>query len=69
VHAIRSIAKEPVPNEVLKASGVDSLEFGAEYIIPKPMDPRLLPRIARAVAEAAVESGVAQIDMPENYMR
>ena len=69
VHAIRGIAKEPVPSEVLKAAGVESLEFGAEYIIPKPMDPRLLPRIARAVAEAAVESGVAQIDMPEDYMR
>ncbi|TMO80353.1 malate dehydrogenase, partial [Pseudoalteromonas ruthenica] len=66
VHAIRGIAKEPVPSEVLKAAGVEALEFGAEYIIPKPMDPRLLPRIARAVAEAAIESGVAQIDMPED---
>ena len=69
VAAIRGIAKEPVPKQVLKSVDVESLEFGAEYIIPKPMDPRLLPRIARAVAEAAVESGVAQIDMPENYMR
>ena len=69
VEAIRSIAKEPVPAEVLKAAGVDKLEFGAQYIIPKPMDPRLLPRIARAVALAAVESGVAQIDLPENYMQ
>ncbi|MEI8617765.1 malic enzyme-like NAD(P)-binding protein [Pseudoalteromonas sp. B193] len=68
VEAIRSIAKEPVPAEVLKAAGVDKLEFGAQYIIPKPMDPRLLPRIAKAVALAAVESGVAQIDLPENYM-
>ena len=68
VDAIRSIAKEPVPKEVLTASGVDTLEFGADYIIPKPMDPRLLPRIAKAVAQAAVDSGVAQIDMPENYM-
>ncbi|MGO3299912.1 MAG: malate dehydrogenase, partial [Pseudoalteromonas sp.] len=64
----RSIAKEPVPAEVIKASGVDSLEFGATYIIPKPMDARLLPRIAKAVAQAAIDSGVAQIDMPDNYM-
>jgi len=58
-----------VPAEVLKAAGVDKLEFGPEYIIPKPMDPRLLPRVAKAVANAAVESGVARIDMPENYMQ
>lgn len=38
VHAIRDIAKKPVSEEVLKAAGVDSLEFGDEYIIPKPMD-------------------------------
>ena len=68
VEAIRSIAKEPVPTEVLTAAGIDKLEFGAKYIIPKPMDPRLLPRIAKAVAQAAVDSGVAHIDMPENYM-
>ncbi|NYR13655.1 malic enzyme-like NAD(P)-binding protein [Pseudoalteromonas sp. HL-AS2] len=68
VEAIRSIAKEPVPPEVLKAAGVDKLAFGAEYIIPKPMDPRLLPRIAKAVALAAIASGVAQIELPANYM-
>ncbi|TVN00796.1 malate dehydrogenase, partial [Vibrio cholerae] len=59
----------PVPAEVLAAAGVDKLSFGIDYIIPKPMDPRLLPRVARAVAEAAVESGVARISMPENYMQ
>ena len=68
VHAIREIAKEEVPQSVLTASGVTSLEFGKEYIIPKPMDPRLLPRVARAVALAAVETGVSRIDLPENYM-
>ncbi|KXF82761.1 malic enzyme-like NAD(P)-binding protein [Enterovibrio coralii] len=68
VDAIRSLAKEPVPAEVLKAARVDALTFGKEYIIPKPMDPRLLPRVAKAVAVAAVESGVARIEMPENYM-
>lgn len=68
VEAIRQLAKEPVPESVLAAAGVDSLEFGPEYIIPKPMDPRLCSRVARAVAEAAVASGVARIDLPKNYM-
>ncbi|SHO57679.1 malic enzyme-like NAD(P)-binding protein [Vibrio quintilis] len=68
IEAIRQLAKEPVPAEVLKAAGANSLAFGSEYIIPKPMDPRLLPRVAKAVAQAAVDSGVARIAMPENYM-
>ncbi len=68
VEAIRQLAKEPVPAEVLAAAGVAHLEFGAEYIIPKPMDHRLLPRVAKAVAQAAVDSGVARIEMPEGYM-
>ncbi len=68
VHAIRELAKEPVPAEVLAASGDAALSFGRDYIIPKPMDARLLPKVARAVAEAAVASGVAQIEMPEGYM-
>ena len=68
VEAIRGLAKEPVPQDVLDASGYEKLEFGADYVIPKPMDHRLLPRVARAVAIAAVESGVARIDLPENYM-
>ncbi|ARP37047.1 malic enzyme-like NAD(P)-binding protein [Vibrio syngnathi] len=68
VKAIRELAKEEVPAEVLAAAGETALEFGKGYIIPKPMDPRLLPRIAKAVAEAAVESGVARIEMPANYM-
>jgi malate dehydrogenase (oxaloacetate-decarboxylating)(NADP+) len=68
VEAIRSIAKEPVPAEVLHAAGVSQLTFGVDYVLPKPMDPRLLPRVARAVALAAVESGVARIELPENYM-
>jgi len=68
VDAIRQLAKEEVPAEVLAAAGVDALSFGPGYIIPKPMDPRLLPRVAKAVAQAAVDSGVARIEMPENYM-
>ena len=67
VHAIRAIAKEPVPQEVLTAAKVEALSFGKTYIIPKPMDPRLLPRVAKAVAQAAVDSGVARLSLPENY--
>ncbi|WP_077338899.1 malic enzyme-like NAD(P)-binding protein [Pseudocolwellia agarivorans] len=68
VHAIRSLAKEEVSQAVLDASGVNSLVFGKEYIIPKPMDPRLCGNVARAVAQAAVDSGVAALELPENYM-
>ncbi|MGO1792674.1 MAG: malic enzyme-like NAD(P)-binding protein [Oceanisphaera sp.] len=69
VEAIRDLAKEPVPQDVLDASGYEKLEFGPDYVIPKPMDHRLLPRVARAVAIAAVESGVAGIELPANYMQ
>ncbi|MAO67050.1 MULTISPECIES: malic enzyme-like NAD(P)-binding protein [Idiomarina] len=69
VEAIRQLAKEPVPDSVLKAADVKELNFGRNYIIPKPIDPRLCQRVARAVAEAAVKSGTAKIDLPENYMQ
>jgi len=68
VHAIRALAKEEVPAEVIAASGNKTLSFGREYIIPKPMDSRLCSAVAKAVAQAAVDSGVAALDMPENYM-
>ena len=68
VEAIRSLAKEPVSAEVIAAAGAESLEFGPDYIIPKPIDPRLCARVARAVALAAVETGVARIELPANYM-
>ncbi|WP_395345115.1 malic enzyme-like NAD(P)-binding protein [Ningiella sp. W23] len=69
VEALRSVSKEEVPEEVLKASNIKSLSFGRDYIIPKPMDPRLCKRIATAVAKAAIESGVAQIDeLPKDYL-
>ncbi|WP_404397681.1 malic enzyme-like NAD(P)-binding protein [Idiomarina loihiensis] len=69
VEAIRQLAKEPVPESVLKAAGVEELTFGRDYIIPKPIDPRLCSRVSRAVAEAAVKSGAAKIDLPKNYMQ
>ena len=68
VHAIRELAKEEVPEEVLIASGVKSLTFGKDYIIPKPMDSRLCAKVAIAVAQAAVDSGVAALPMPDGYM-
>ena len=58
--ALASLAKEPVPAEVLKAYNVEKLEFGKEYIIPKPLDPRLISCVASCVAKAAMESGVAK---------
>ncbi|HPQ81397.1 MAG TPA: malic enzyme-like NAD(P)-binding protein [bacterium] len=58
--ALASLAREPVPPEVCRAYGVSALEFGPEYIIPKPLDPRVLLWEAPAVAEAAAASGVAR---------
>ena len=69
VHAIRTLAKETVPEEVLSASGSKELTFGKQYIIPKPMDSRLCAKVAMAVAQAAVDSGVAALPMPDNYMQ
>ena len=51
--ALAALAREPVPEEVLQAYNLDKLEFGRDYIIPKPFDPRLIERIPKAVAEAA----------------
>ncbi|HIG39944.1 MAG: malic enzyme-like NAD(P)-binding protein [bacterium] len=68
VHAIRQLAKEPVPSEVIAAyEGIEELEFGPDYIIPKPMDPRLLERVAMAVAQAAIDSGVAPVSSLPQY--
>ncbi|MEM8498210.1 MAG: malic enzyme-like NAD(P)-binding protein [Pseudomonadota bacterium] len=67
VHAIKGLAREPVTDEVLEAVGIDTLEFGREYIIPKPMDSRLLSKVSAAVAKAAVDSGVAQQAYPAHY--
>jgi malate dehydrogenase (oxaloacetate-decarboxylating)(NADP+) len=58
--ALAALAKEPVPVSVLKAYNVDRLIFGKDYIIPKPVDPRLISCVAPAVARAAMDSGVAK---------
>lgn len=60
VYAIQALAKEPVPNEVLAAYGIEhSMEFGPAYLIPMLIDPRLKESVSAAVAKAAIESGVA----------
>ncbi|MGI0118773.1 malic enzyme-like NAD(P)-binding protein [Zooshikella sp. RANM57] len=67
VHALKDLAKEPVPEDVVNAYGGKSLSFGREYIIPKPMDIRLLGAVSAAVAKAAVDSGVAKLPYPNHY--
>jgi malate dehydrogenase (oxaloacetate-decarboxylating)(NADP+) len=52
---------------VLKAYNISKLEFGRDYIIPKPMDVRLLSIVSGAVAKAAVDSGVARLPYPKHY--
>ncbi|MAQ75313.1 MAG: NADP-dependent malic enzyme [Aquimarina sp.] len=59
VKALAELAKEPVPEQVNIAYGETRLNFGKEYIIPKPFDPRLIAKVPPAVAKAAMESGVA----------
>lgn len=65
--ALAALAKEDVPDSVLRAYGVDSMKLGEEYIIPKPLDPRVLLWEAPAVAQVAMETGVARkkIDIDE----
>ena len=60
VKALAELAREPVPQAVLDAYGVTEMAFGPDYIIPKPLDPRLAERVPKAVADAAIESGVAR---------
>jgi malate dehydrogenase (oxaloacetate-decarboxylating)(NADP+) len=62
-HALAALGKEPVPADVLRAYGLDHLEFGADYIVPKPFDRRVVIWEAPAVAEAAMQTGVARIQL------
>jgi malate dehydrogenase (oxaloacetate-decarboxylating)(NADP+) len=61
--ALADLAKQDVPDAVVKAYGDQPLQFGPDYIIPKPLDPRVLFEVAPAVAEAAMESGAARRDI------
>jgi malate dehydrogenase (oxaloacetate-decarboxylating)(NADP+) len=65
VKALAELAKTPVPEQVNIAYGETKLNFGREYIIPKPFDPRLITIVAPAVAKAAMDSGVAQVDITD----
>lgn len=58
--ALAALAKEPVPDVVLRAYNIEALSFGKEYIIPKPLDPRLISCVATCVARAAIDTGVAR---------
>lgn len=60
VHSLADLAKEPVPDMVVKAYGADKIKFGREYLIPKPLDPRLITTVSPAVAKAAMDSGMAK---------
>ncbi|TSD16069.1 NADP-dependent malic enzyme [Haloglomus irregulare] len=61
--ALAELARQDVPDAVVKAYGDEPLQFGPEYIIPKPLDPRVLFEVAPAVADAAVESGSARKEL------
>ena len=61
VHAIRDLAKLPVPKSLLEMYKVDELRFGADYFIPKPFDPRLIELIPKAIYDAAIKSGVSRL--------
>ncbi|GCB34017.1 NADP-dependent malic enzyme [Bacteroides faecalis] len=65
VHAIANLAKQPVPDVVNAAYHVNNFSFGPEYFIPKPVDPRLITEVSCAVAKAAMESGVARIEIED----
>ena len=67
VHALKDLTHEPPPQAVLDAYGVDALEFGPDYILPTPFDPRLRDVVPPAVARAAVKSGVTRGEWPMHY--
>lgn len=66
VRALADLAKEPVPEVVNEAYDEKNIVFGRDFIIPKPLDPRLITTVAPAVAKAAIKSGVAQLNI-ENW--
>lgn len=65
VHAIADLAKQPVPEDISEVYHTHKLVFGAEYLIPKPIDPRLIVDVSMAVAKAAMESGVARTEIKD----
>jgi malate dehydrogenase (oxaloacetate-decarboxylating)(NADP+) len=65
VHALADLAREDVPDAVIRAYGGKPIRFGPDYIVPKPLDTRVLLKVVPAVAQAAVSSGVARVSLPE----
>lgn len=66
--ALAALARQPVPDDVLRAYGLDQLAFGKDYILPKALDRRVCSWVAPAVARAAIESGVARVELDiEHY--
>lgn len=70
VHALRDLAREPVPAVVLAAySQIEPFQFDANYILPKLLDPRLKEKVSTAVANAAIASGVAQLEKAKRHIK
>lgn len=67
VHAIKNLTKKPVIKEVLDAYKLSHLEFGKDYLVPKPLDPRLLEVVPPAIAKAAINTKVAKQGFPAHY--
>ncbi len=67
VDALRKLAHEPVPNSVLEAYGRSEWSFGKDYILPTPLDPRLIDVVPAAIARAAVDTGIARTGYPSHY--
>ncbi len=65
VHALAELAREDVPDAVIRAYGGKPIRFGPDYIVPKPLDTRVLLKVVPAVAQAAVDTGVARASLPE----
>ena len=63
--ALAQLAREPVPESVLRAYDLDHLSFGPDYLIPKPFDPRVLWTVAPAVAQAAMDEGLARVHIDD----
>jgi malate dehydrogenase (oxaloacetate-decarboxylating)(NADP+) len=67
VKGLQALTQEPVLPEILAAYKLDALSFGPDYIIPKPLDPRLMDFVPTAIAQAAVDSGAARSGYPKHY--
>lgn len=65
VNALAELTRQPVPDIVVKAYSTDKLQFGREYLIPKPLDPRLITTVSPAVAKAAIKSGIAKREITD----